>query len=312
MIHSFRYLIFSVLLLGACREAPPQLIRIGINPWPGYEFLYLAEQKEFYQEEGLNVKIVHYSSLEDVLRALKQGQIDGMGSTVIELIQVTRMGKAAKIVMVSDYSHGADVIVTRDHITQLSQLRGMRVGLEFQSVGIFMLARALDKAGLSLDDVKVLNMPQLEMARAFEAGEIDVAITYPPTSMEILAQARARVLFDSSAIPGEVLDVISLDASVLASQPELQGRLFKVWDRALAYAASNKAEAYAIMAQREQITPAAFEGFLEGITILDSADQASIFHSKLEEAILLAEETLLRLGLIEPSKKKFSYIYRGN
>jgi ABC-type nitrate/sulfonate/bicarbonate transport system substrate-binding protein len=45
------------LTLGTCAAKPVKVIRIGINPWPGFEFLYLAEQKGFFKEESLNTMV---------------------------------------------------------------------------------------------------------------------------------------------------------------------------------------------------------------------------------------------------------------
>lgn len=77
-----------LLFVYSCNQAPTEAIRIGISPWPGYELLYLAQEKSFFEQAGLHVQIVEFSSLGDVLRAYEQGNIDGMASTLTEAILV--------------------------------------------------------------------------------------------------------------------------------------------------------------------------------------------------------------------------------
>ena len=70
-----------------CFPEKPASFRLGIIPWPGYEFLYLAQGKGFYHDEGLEVRIVEFDSLSDARRAYERGQIDALGTTVIEVLQ---------------------------------------------------------------------------------------------------------------------------------------------------------------------------------------------------------------------------------
>lgn len=303
-------LIFYALVLGTCTPKPEQVIRIGINPWPGYEFLYLAEQKDFFKAEGLNVNIIQYSSLEDVARAFINGQVDGIGSTVVEAVDVAHSRKQeVRVVFATDFSIGGDVIITRNQITELSQLRGQRIGFEFQSVGMYILARALEIGGLAWGDIQPCNTPQLRLGEALAAGELDAVVTYPPFSSKILSNQGMHVLFDSSDLPGEVVDVVTVDARLIEGHPDLPARLGKVWDRTLDYAQSHPDDAYLIMAQREQTTVAEFVASLEGLKLLRSSDQAGV-RGQLERAIQLTEATMTRLGVIEPTKNPIVYFHK--
>ena len=82
-----RWLVVAVLSLGVgCSPEKPTTLRVGINPWPGYEFLYLAQEKGFYRDAGLDVRLVEFSSLADTRRAYERGQINAIGTTVIEVL----------------------------------------------------------------------------------------------------------------------------------------------------------------------------------------------------------------------------------
>ena len=74
------------LSLGSCstERAHPTPLRIGINAWPGYEFLYLAQEKGFFREAGVEVQLIEFNSLSDVRRSFERNQIDGFAGTMVE------------------------------------------------------------------------------------------------------------------------------------------------------------------------------------------------------------------------------------
>src|SRR5947199_7424699 len=129
-------------LAGCGRYEMP--LRIGINPRPGNEFLFLAQEKGFFAAQGVDVRLIEYSSLGDVRRAFDRGQLDGMTGTVVELLQ-SREGtrRAPRAFMATGVSNGADVIVARGEIASVAALAGKRVAAEGEAPGLFMLARAL-------------------------------------------------------------------------------------------------------------------------------------------------------------------------
>ena len=65
-----------LLALVSCTKSDVEPLTVGFNPWPGYEFVYLAEELGYYDKLGLDVKLVELSSLGDVSRSFAKGQID--------------------------------------------------------------------------------------------------------------------------------------------------------------------------------------------------------------------------------------------
>jgi ABC-type nitrate/sulfonate/bicarbonate transport system substrate-binding protein len=56
-------------------------LRLGLNAWPGYEFLHLAEVRGFYKQRGVDVQLVEFGSLSDARLALERDQVDGLQAT---------------------------------------------------------------------------------------------------------------------------------------------------------------------------------------------------------------------------------------
>ncbi len=274
----FFVIFLTVFLLSSCTEKTSSPIRIAMNPWPGYEFLYLAEQKGFYKEQGLDVTIVQVDSLADAKRAYVNGFVDGMASTLIEMVQSQILSpEPLNLVLITDYSNGGDVVISEKSYQSIAELKGKKIGCEVSSLGIFVLQRALAKYGMSIDDVEVVNTEQSRGKNALEEGKIDAFVTYPPTSIDILRSENYTKIFTSAEIPNEIVDVVSLSKKSISENPNLVTSLQKAWDQALAYFENNKEDAVKIMSDRQGITSEEFLEVLGDLVVLDSKEQSILF-----------------------------------
>jgi len=271
-----------LIFVTSCTEKPDQkTIRLGINPWPGYEFLYLADQKGFFEEEGLDIELVELASLADIKRVFEQGRIDAMASTIIEAVEVSLSSdQKIYITLIPDFSNGGDVILANKPISSIDDLKGKKVGVELGLLGSFILSQALTKNGLSLDDVTMLNVEQLDAENQLMSGNIAAMVTYPPFSTETLRHGTVNQIFSTADIPGDVIDVVAIRGNSLINPMKWQQKLFTVWQRALDFAKNNPAEANKIMAEREGISVAEFVDALTGMAIVEKDKQTELLNSE--------------------------------
>jgi len=271
-----------LIFVTSCTERPEQkTIRLGINPWPGYEFLYLADQKGFFKEEGLDIELVELASLADVKRVFEQGRIDAMASTIIEAVEVSlNSDQKIHIVLIPDFSNGGDVILANKPIASIADLKGKKIGVELGLLGSFILSQALIKNGLSPDDIIRLNVEQLDAENQLMSANIDAMVTYPPFSTETLRHGTVNQIFSTADIPGDVIDVVSIRGGSLVNPAQWQHKLFTVWQRALDYAKKNPDDANKIMSEREGISVEEFVDALTGMTIVEKDRQTELLNSK--------------------------------
>jgi NitT/TauT family transport system substrate-binding protein len=289
-------LVISTSLINGCSsESPEPKVTIAINPWPGYEFLFLAQEKGFFKELNLDIELIEMASLADVQRVYSQGRAHGMASTMIEVVQAA--GKAQEpisLVLIPDYSFGGDSIVSSRDIDSVASLKGKKVGTEIGSLGMYILAQALAKQDLSLSDVDIINVEQLDAEAAITSKQIDATVTYPPFSTAILKHDGFHEIFNTTSMPGDVIDTIAIRTEYLNSLPkDWKIRFFKAWDMALSFSQSNKEEAYKIMADREGISAADFADALTGLKLLSSKESfESIKHEATKKNISKVCQTL--------------------
>ena len=264
------------LLLAGCGTKQPPL-RVGINSWPGYEFLWLAHEKGFFRDAGVEVKLVQFGSLSDARRAFESGNLDGWATTVVEVLMSRDASpRDARIVRVIDASEGADVIIAPKSIQSPRDLRGIRVGVELASLGVYMLGRALELEGLTLQDVTPVSSVQELMGEQMRSGALDAAVSYPPQSAALLADARFHAIFSSQRIPGEVVDVLAFDSETLRLRSQQVAAFQQALDRAFRFYQEQPMEAARIMGLREGLSAEDFQTQLtEGIRLITPAEQAS-------------------------------------
>ena len=301
-------------LLMACGEKKETPVTIGINPWPGYEYLYLAQQLGYFKQLGLNVSMHPLDSLSDTQRAYIHGRVDGFTSTLIEVVQAQVLSdRPLNFFIVTDYSNGGDVILARKSIETLADIKGKRVGCEVSSLGIYLLHRALATVNLSLEDVNVVNLEQSLGKAAFENDEIDVFVTYPPISLDILKFDDIHTVFTSAEIPYEILDVVSLSVDTIKKDDQLVPGIRKAWQMALDYERQHPLEAHQIMAARQRISVEEYTSVLGDIKILDDTEQTKLFQQAqfLQQRSREVCETLVAVQAIETDCAKLpSVVYQ--
>jgi NitT/TauT family transport system substrate-binding protein len=257
-------LLVAALEAFACVAPPPQPLRIGSSPWTGYEPLFLARDRGYLSSD--TARLVEYTSTSESSRAFRNGALDAVMTTLDEVARLKRDGVGFKVILVADISHGGDVILGRPGLDGLAALKGRRVGFESSSIGDYVLTRALQQVGLTPDDVEGVRLEFAEHERAFVNGEIDAVVTYEPVRTRLLA-AGARQLFDSSQIPGEILDVLVCNEAALAARGDDAAAVVVAWFRALDDIAAGRPDTLLAMAQRERISAAEFAASLHGVRL---------------------------------------------
>jgi NitT/TauT family transport system substrate-binding protein len=249
----------SAMMLGlaGCVREPDAALRIGTNVWIGSEPLYLA--RELGRLDAAEVQLVEYPSASEVLRAFRNQAIDGMVISLDELFGLAVDGLQPRIVLVVDVSHGADVVVGRPGMRTMRDLAGKAVAVESGALGAFVLSRALATSGMQAGDVKVVHLESNEQPGAFEKGQVDGAVTFDPYRTQLL-KSGATTLFDSTRIPGEIVDLLAVRASVLEKRPPALRALLGGWFDALDYMQRDPQDAARRMGIRQQTSG---EQFLE-------------------------------------------------
>jgi NitT/TauT family transport system substrate-binding protein len=290
-------------VLAACSAPDKPELRVGISAFPPYELMFLARELGYFRDAGVDVRLVEFADLSDAQRAFEQGKLDGLATTLVEVL-VTRNATARnlRVVRAISTSDGADVLLADNSLQSVPELRGKKVAIETGSLGQFVLTRALETAGLTLAEVTPVPMPQAAMPGALLRGEVKAVVTYPPQSGAM--RKGTRMLFSSRQIPGEVVDVYAFDAQVIASRGTDLKRFFGALDRAFVQLNAHRLQSCGIMGKRENLDAQAFcDALGDGITLVSPDAQAHYLGPAmaLRQTVATVQRTLAGNGLIRSS-----------
>jgi hypothetical protein len=117
---------------------------------------------------------------------------------------------------------------------ELKDILGQKVNLVEFSVSHYLLARALESIKAQEKDLKVVNTSDADMAAAFKTPEVTAVVTWKPIVSTILESPDAHEVFDSSKIPGEIIDLMVANTEVVKDNPKFAKALAGIWYETLA------------------------------------------------------------------------------
>jgi len=208
-------------------------IYVGWMPWA-----YAAESgimKKWADKYGIEIELVQVKDYIESINLYTAGNFDGCAMTNMDALTIPAAGGVdTSAVIIGDFSNGNDGIVLKDG-PSLADLRGRRIGLVEYSVSHYLLARALETAGLTENDVTIVNTSDAAIAATFAATpDMSGVVTWNPQLADVLKVPKATLVFDSSMIRGEIIDLMVVNTQTLRDNPDLGKALAGAWYEAMA------------------------------------------------------------------------------
>jgi NitT/TauT family transport system substrate-binding protein len=252
-------------------------IKLGFSAWPGWFPWQVAEEAGIFDQAGVNVELVWFEGYLDSINALAAGQLDANSQTLNDTLASIAAGSDQQIVLVNDNSTGNDQIIVDGSIRSIQELKGKRIGIEAGVVDHFLLALGLEKAGLSLSDVQVVNLETGAAAAAFAAGQLDAVGAFAPFTTSALKRPGSRVLFSSKDFPGSIPDHLAVSSDLIKNRSADVQKLVNAWFMTVDYIKANPDKALSIMAKRAGVTVAEYREYDAGTTIFSLAQNTAAF-----------------------------------
>jgi len=219
-------------------------IYVGWMPWD------YAEQsgilKKWADKYGIKIKLVQINDYVESINQYTAGQFDACVMTNMDMLTIPAAGGVdSTALIVGDFSNGNDGVVLKGKGKKLEDIKGQKVNLVELSVSHYLLVRGLSGIGLRERDVKIVNTSDADVVAAFSTPSSTAVATWKPQLAAILAMPNAQLVFDSSKIPGEILDLMVVNTATLAANPKLGSALVGAWYEIMALMAKNDAAAQA-------------------------------------------------------------------
>ncbi|MBA1376710.1 putative urea ABC transporter substrate-binding protein [Pseudomonas brassicacearum] len=235
-------------------------IYAGWMPWE-----YAGSQgivDKWAKKYGITIDVVQLNDYVESINQYTAGQFDGCTMTNMDALTIPAAGGVdSTALIVSDFSNGNDGIVLKGDGKKVADLKGMDVNLVELSVSHYLLARALDSVNLTEKDLKVINTSDADISAAFNTDQVKAVTTWNPMLSDIKAQPGVSEVFNSSQVPGEIMDMMVVNTQTLQDNPALGKALTGAWFEVVALMNARNAAANAALEHMAKASGTDLKGF---------------------------------------------------
>lgn len=212
-------------------------INISLDEWIGWKSIIdanggLTTQKgSIYDELGIDVNISVINDATQSSNALIKGDLDAAGYTINRTAFLsTKFEKAGiDVIMpyITNYSNGGDGIIAKSNIKTVKDLVGAKIGVPEFSEAQTLVVWFVNNSDLSdkdkkdiIDNLILFETPD-EAAKAFFAGQVDVAATWEPYLTQAQNMSDCHILFSTASSTNLVMDGILFNKAFADANPDV-------------------------------------------------------------------------------------------
>ena len=268
-IFNLKVLVLSVAVVAAAAtpgSAAPKKdfklawsIYVGWMPWG-----FAADTgivKKWADKYGITIAVTQFNDYAESINQYTAGAFDALTVTNMDALSVPAAGGVdTTAVIVGDFSNGNDAVILKNK-SKLSELKGQKVNLVQFSVSDYLLARALDSVQLTERDVTEVNTSDADMIAAYNTPDVTSVVTWNPIVSEIVKVPGAAEVFNSSQIPGEIMDLAVVNTAVLRDNPDFAKALVGIWYETLGLMTSDTDQGKAARAAMGKASGTDLAGF---------------------------------------------------
>ncbi len=276
MIQRLTIFFTTLLSLNFAQAAP---LIIGYSDWPGWVAWEVGVEKGWFEEAGVEVSFEWFDYVAS-MDAYAAGQLDAVCMTNGDALVTGATGRRSTMAIINDFSNGNDMIVAQPGIGSVAELAGKKVGVEIGFVGHLLLLRALEKSGLTEDDVELINVRTNETPMVLASGEVDAIVAWQPSSSQSLQMVPGSTsIYSSANDPGLIYDTLAIAPESLNRYREEWGKVADVWYRIVDFINDpvTRLDALEIMAARVGVEPEAYAELMKGTRLLDENEAKALY-----------------------------------
>ena len=260
-----------VLLFGACgtkKETADEKLKVGITQWTGCYAWYALDKLGIYETHDVDVEVVMFPNFSDGLNALASGDIDTYLTSTASALNTFANGNDIQIILVEDYSFGADAAVANSEIKTVEDLRGKTIAAELGTGNYVLMQEYLAQHGLYEKDYNYVNMTAGDAGNAFISGHVDCAMLWDPYVTEAV-NAGGHILFTSADEEGIISLTIAANKTAITDKKEALTNLMDAWFEGVDRINSGDKEFISAMADSAGITYEEFVPMVNTVKFLD-------------------------------------------
>jgi NitT/TauT family transport system substrate-binding protein len=251
-------------------------IYAGWAPWDYVQAKGIVAK--WAKKYGIAIQVTQLNDYVESLNQYTAGKFDGCTMTNMDALTVPAAGGVDSTALIAgSYSNGNDGIVLKGAGKTLKDIKGENVHLVQFSVSHYLLARGLDTVGLRERDIKVVNTSDADIVGAFATPKAQAVVTWNPQLSVVAATPNSSKVFDSSKVPGEIIDLLVVNTATLKDNPALGKALTGAWYEVMATMRAKDKAALTHMAKASGTDLAGYEAQLATTAMMYTPAEALAF-----------------------------------
>jgi NitT/TauT family transport system substrate-binding protein len=229
----------------------------GWEPWDYADSSGIL--KKWGDKYNIAIKLVRVNDYVESINLFTAKKYYACAMTNMDALTIPAAGGIdCTALILGDFSNGNDGIVTKKE-KAVTDLQGKRVMLVQNSVSHYLLSRALGMNNVSEKKLTVVNTSDADIGTVFISENNGIAVTWNPILMQVRKEKGVNMIFDSSKIPGEIIDMLVIHTD---APEELKKALTGAWYETMAVM-SDPAKNSAAIEQMAKSSAATVPEFVE-------------------------------------------------
>ena len=287
--------LLAVLVLSACQGSDGEtheadVIRVAYLPITHSAAVMMLPYVSAASDE-FSIELVRFTTWPEVVEALRSGHVEG--ASLLFEVAVTAFQMGSPLAVVSLSHRDGNVLVVDNTVIDIHCLVGRTVAIPHTlSPHLTLLNKVLTEAGLSLDDINLVEISPAEMPFSMAARAISAYVVAEPWGSLAEQRGAGRILVDSrDIIPNSVCCLLVFSTDVLeAYEGLLDWLMYKFYVASLVTAAGSEA----VVEEFRSIT-----GFEREIINRSLANTNFYYLEFTRDDFDITVENVLRFGVLE-------------
>ena len=256
----------ALMLFSAVSATAREPLKIALLPIIDSLPFYVAAQRHYFEEAGVNVEAVKVASAAARDQLMQSGQIDGMLNEIISSANFNREQPRVQVVSVVRTSRPGNplfrLLAAPDSPhRQIKSLTGVPIGISRHTIIEYVTDRLLQNAGIPSDQIRKQSVPAIpERYQLLIQGRLAAATLPDPLAMSAI-EAGAVLVSDDTAVADYSLSILTFSTLAIEEKHDRIQGFISAWQRAAAAINADPQSHRNLMLEKIRIPPNVRDSF---------------------------------------------------
>ena len=215
----FALMLAFIFLPGGAGAKELTKLNVGALTITGHGKIFVAKERGFFEDEGLDVELALFTSSSDIVTALRAGKVDVCATGISALLSHIARGEDALLIG-GEMSDDSSYITTLENvgtIKSVEDFKGKKIAVVRTAIGETVLRYALAQRGIKWgEDIQPVELKNpANIIEAVKSGQADVGAIWGPYDQGAEKKGVAVVLRSEQLMSDHPCCRIAIKAALL-------------------------------------------------------------------------------------------------